>query len=361
MRVAFVGQKGFPATYGGVEKVVDRVARGFAARGHQCVVYSRRYYSDSPCDLANIEVRHISGLRSKRLEAISHTFVSLMDTLTQRVDIVAIHSFPNAILSWIPKLAGRKVAMHLHGFEWDSGKWNGLDKMLLKAPVLGLKWFPDTITTVSSSQSSYLLDGHIPVNYIPNGIDAVDLDGDKYNSDSEYILFVGRLVPGKGVEYLISAFREAHLGNVSLFIVGEANNAPEYAGMLNDLAAGDGRIVFLGNKYGNELDAIYRGARMIVIPSEMEGHPMVLLEALAFRKCIIASRIPPIESVAGNSVLYFKPRDSADLANVLQHVFEGADVVKRAEENLSDDRLVREYNWERIIDKYESLYESLLV
>lgn len=360
MKIAFIGQKGYPATYGGVEKVVDRLVSGLSSRGHSCLVYSRQYYSIKYRSSESIERVVVRGIRSKRLDTITHTFVSILDVCRRDVDVVSLHSFANSIFLLPLKLAGKKVVVHLHGFEWDAGKWGVLDKMFLRLPLLALRIFPTVITTVSKHQQEVLRAHHLESLFVPNGIETPSADDHSFTGPNPYFLFVGRLVPKKGVEFLLRAFLNLNRKDFDLYIVGESDNADGYYDRLRDIASSADNIRFLGGKYGEDLKSLYRGCFAVVIPSEVEANPMVLLEALSYRKCVLASRIPGIQEVGGDMPSYFEPGSSQDLFDKLSALVCDPTLALSKAKQVDVDDLVSRYNWERIIAQYEEIFATLL-
>jgi glycosyltransferase involved in cell wall biosynthesis len=316
MKIAFIGHKGYPATYGGIEKVAEEMINRLADRGHECLVYSRKYYS-TPIENQNKNIKRIliNGIRTKRLDTLSHTFLSLLDVLRRDVDIVTIHSYGNSIFNFIPKMFGKKVVVHLHGFEFFSKKFTVLERnTILKLPMLTLKYFSDAVTSVSYENNEFLKKYNINSVYISNGIDSKYGEaGDVIKAEKKYFLFVGRIVYQKGIEYLIDAFNRLNREDYELKIVGDHTHLSDYYNNLVKMANNNPAIQFLGYKYGKELADLYTNAHAIVIPSEGEANPMVLLESLSLKKLVIASDIVAIKHVADDYVIYFKSKSSEDL------------------------------------------------
>jgi glycosyltransferase involved in cell wall biosynthesis/peptidoglycan/xylan/chitin deacetylase (PgdA/CDA1 family) len=364
MKIAFIGHKGYPSLYGGVEKVVEEIVNRLADRGHECLVYCREHYSHEDYTPGkNIERVIVKGWKTRRLDTLSHTFLSLLDVLKRDVDIITIHSFGNAILNFIPKLKGIPVTLHLHGFEWGQKRFNFLERnVLLRLPLITLKLFSDSITSVSMLQHKELLERKIYNSYLPNGVDIKKKTIESsYVHSEKYILYVGRIAIQKGIEYLIKAFNLQINHGFKLKIVGDHEHAEKYYNTLLTLAKGNENIEFLGYKYGNELNQLYAKAYCVVIPSESEECPMVLLEALAFNKCIIGSRIPGIYHIAKDNIIYFENKDHIDLSNKLKDVCYDEKIKNTYEENLKNRDWMNEFNWESIVDRYEDMYQSLVL
>lgn len=362
MKIAFIGHKGYPSLYGGVEKVVEEIVNRMAERGHRCLVYSRSHYINERTERENVENIIVKGIKTRRLDTLSHTLLALYDVIKRDVDVIAIHSFGNAILNFIPKIFGIPVAMHLHGFEWGQHRFNYLErKVLLKLPLITLRYFSDCITTVSVDQHKELNKRKIKNILLPNGVTINSNKITNSNGQKEkYILYVGRIAYQKGIEYLIQAFNQLDLKDLKLKIVGGHEHAERYYNLLLELSKNNNRIEFLGYKYGAELNEIYKNAFAVVIPSESEECPMVLLESLSFRKCIIASKIPGIYNIADNNVIYFENKNYFDLASKLKEVYQNQ-ILKKEYENKVNKMDMTQFDWETIVEHYEKLYHHIIL
>lgn len=362
MKIAFIGHKGYPSLYGGVEKVVEEIANRMAERGHQCYVYSRSHYTQDTITRNNITNIIIKGIKSRRLDTLSHTFLSLLDVIKRDVDVVAIHSFGNAILNFIPKIFGIPVALHLHGFEWGQTRFNFIErKILLRLPIMTLKKYSDAITTVSIEQHKELNRRRIKNILIPNGVSRNNNHRILKKVDHDiYILYVGRIAYQKGIDTLIKAYIECSFYDMKLKIVGGHEHAEKYYNHLLELATGNKNIEFMGYKYGEELAEIYRNAFAIVIPSESEECPMVLLESLSFNKCIIASKIPGIYNIAEDNVIYFENKNHFDLADKLKRVYKNQ-IIRNEYEFRVSKLDMHKFDWDSIVDEYEKLYHHVIL
>jgi glycosyltransferase involved in cell wall biosynthesis len=368
LNLHIVGHKGVPATFGGVERSVEEVGARLAERGHRVVVHCRRYYT--PADLSSYRgmiLQREPGLRGKRTDTLSHTMVSIISALRDRPDVIALHNYPNGILAALGRLRRVPVVLHLHGFEWGLDKWNSLDKGLLRALLRPSTAAPSALTSVSRTQAEFVSasTGRM-VRHIPNGVAAplwlehgkngdLGLPGEGLPS-SGYILCVSRLVPQKGVEHLIRAYRQSRLP-LPLAIVGDHNHAPGYASSLRGLAEGDARIRFLGYRFGDELWKLYGGCRLFVLPSETEGMPLVLLEAMAAGRPILATRLPEIEDVAHATVAYFENRNVSDLRDKLEGLLQD-DSLRQTLGQAAGRWARSQYSWDAVAQEYEEVYRQ---
>jgi glycosyltransferase involved in cell wall biosynthesis len=370
LSIHFAGLKGVPATYGGVEHAVEEIGSRLAARGHHVVVHCRDYYT--PAGLTThrgMSLRREGTIRSKHLDTLTHTLRGLFRGVGERPDVIGLHNYPNGPLAVIARASHIPVVLHMHGFEWGLGKWSLLDKAILRMILFPATMIPTALTSVSAVQAEYVgrMTGrsvvHVPNGvsapaWVENGLDSSDRLS-RLSLDREgYVLSVSRLVPQKGIEHLIRAYRSSKVA-LPLVIVGDHNHAPDYASMLRREAGDDPRIRFLGYRYGDELWSLYFGSRIFVLPSESEGMPLVLLEAMAARSAVLACRIPEIEDVGRECVAYFALRDERDLREKLEALVEDGPRL----ETLRGAAVARargHYRWEQAADAYESLYRTLV-
>ena len=196
--------------------------------------------------------------------------------------------------------------------------------------------------------------------FIPNGITRPDiLKAEEitklYNiKKDDYILFLGRLVPEKGVHYLIEAFKQISTDK-KLVIAGGSSDTKEYENELKKIAQGDSRIIFTGFVQGQVLEELYSNSYVYVLPSDLEGMPLSLLEAMSFSNCCLTSDIPECADVMGEFGLTFKKGDIDDLKNKLQELCDEQDTVERYKKQAAD-YVCNKYNWDEITEQTLLLY-----
>src|SRR5690348_1378618 len=105
MVIAMIGQKGLPARSGGIERHVETLAAGLASRGHRVIVFGRAWYVAGGNGVpAGVEQVLTSGIRTKHLDAITHSFTALWSARKFHPDVVHIHGTGAAILSPVARL-----------------------------------------------------------------------------------------------------------------------------------------------------------------------------------------------------------------------------------------------------------------
>jgi len=364
MKIAIIGSKGIPVKYGGIQKVVERIATGLSNLGCDITVYSYYYYSDikkKSFNYKNFKVINIKGIRSKHLDAISHSFIATIDaSLNKNYDIIAFVSTASAFWAFIPKLFGKKVVFHSHGLEFLGYKWNSVDKYIMKLAIRLTSWPLDGVTTVSKSQLKELnLAYHSKAVIIPNGIDYIDVELN-YNTQN-YILFIGRIVQEKGICNLIDAYNKIaeDYPHFTLKIVGPSVYSDNYMQMLYKKAEQNNRIEFLGAKYGGELNTLYENAYYIVIPSLIEAFPIVLLEALMKNGVVICSDILQLRYLAEGYVEFFKSDSSDDLASKLKKLLDNKEHWTSLKKKSRSFPFYK-YTWDSISNLYYDYYKNIV-
>lgn len=364
MKIAYIVLKGMPLG-GGIEKYTEELGSRLAGRGHDVVVYAMRHYGARDGRYRGMTIKTVPTLRTKSLEKLTASFLaSLRQCLDRDVDIVHFHAFGPAMFCFIPRLLGRKVVVQGHGLEWKRSRFGRFGRSFLRAAEYPSVKFPDVVTVVSATQKRYLKDTYgIDAVYIPPGVTPPQpeepalireygLEGD------DYILFLARLVREKGAHYLIEAYRRLET-DLKLVIAGDAKHEEAYKSELQRLAGGDDKIVFTSFVRGRMLRELLSNSRLFVLPSEMEGLPIVLLEAMVYGNCCLVSDIPENIDVIDGFGYTFRSADVGDLAAKLRTLTGDRGAVERVREG-AKRHVLDTYHWDRITDRFEDLYSRLL-
>ena len=196
--------------------------------------------------------------------------------------------------------------------------------------------------------------------FIPNGIEygepvSTQEITEKYGlHKNDYVLFLGRIVPEKGVHYLIEAFSKLNT-NKKLVIAGGASDSNEYYQHIQQMANQDSRVILTGFIQGQALKELYSNAYIYVLPSDLEGMPMSLLEAMSYGNCCLTSDIPECAEVVGGHAATFQHGSVESLQKKLQELLENDDLVQRYKANAAD-YIVGKYNWDSVTDQTLNLY-----
>lgn len=373
-KIAMIGHKRIPSREGGVEIVVDELASRYVERGYFVDAYNRSGYNVAGKEYDNGRLKIYKGIRiitiptfqSGKLNAIVYSFFATLRSLWGKYDVYHFHAEGPCFFIWITKLfhPHKKLIVTIHGLDWQRSKWgNFASKVLLAGEKQAVK-HADEIIVLSKNVQDYFMDTYgRETHFISNGINrpelvlGPDLEMTKKWGirPGNYILFLARIVPEKGLHYLIEAFRQIETDK-QLVIAGGSSHSSEYVKSIHEMAEGDDRIIFTHFVQGRKLEELFSNAYMFVLPSDIEGMAISLLEAMSYGNCCVVSDIPENTEVVGEYAASFKHGDSEDLRMVLDKLLSDDSLVGRYKKDAAD-YITRRYNWDEVVDKTLHLYD----
>jgi len=295
------------------------------------------------------------------------SWLRFADSAAQKIIRLA-RSYPFDILhchDWVTVLAGLKcrwtleipLVFHLH--------LPNRSPLCASVENLGLI-FADLVTVNSDAMLKELRDRSLPIRQtevIRNGVDSeLFKPAEDWPLDDGYILFVGRLVEQKGLEYLLRAmyYVREKFPEVPLKIVGEGPYR-EWLERLSSNLMLSPQVEFVGWKVGEDLAILYQRARVVVVPSIYEPFGMTALEALACQRPVLASRVGGLSEIVTHRVTGFlaESRDDLDLAQWLMTLLSNADLRHNMGRAGRDAVLKGGYTWPEIGKQFLHLYEQL--
>jgi glycosyltransferase involved in cell wall biosynthesis len=376
MKIAMIGQKGVPAHSGGVERHVEELSAELAARGHELLVFCRSWYTGRTEDefaWRGMRAITVASVRTKHLDAITHTFLSIVRAAREKCDVFHLHGVGPALFAWLPKLLRPNaiVVVTFHCIDRHHKKWNVFARVALH---LG-EWFacrlPDATVAVAKTLQDYCrLSYGTDTMYIPNGtrlpssaasaepLSAFGLE------PGQYLLFCARLVPHKGADLLVNAWKKLRaerpdlVGGKKLAIVGGGAFTDAYVESLTAACAGDDSIVMTGAQSGETLASLYGNAFALVHPSESEGMPLTVLEAMSYGKCVLASDIPENMELVEQHGMSFRRGNADDLVTKMAMLLETPELVGAVGLE-ARDHVAKRHDWSDIAETTEYLYEAI--
>lgn len=364
LRIAILGTRGIPANYGGFETFAEELSVRLVQRGHQVTVYCRSHNQRvSTTQYKGVRLVTLPSVYTKHLDTISHSFLSTLHLLGQKVDIAYYCNCANSFMTWMPRLRGARVILNTDGIEWERAKWSTLGKNYLKLSERIASWFPHVLVSDSRVVQQYY-EGKFKLKtaYVAYGADVVprgegrELLAQVGVEPEEYILFVSRLEPENNAHVLVKAF-EGVKTHKKLLVVGSAPFANEYIEGLKSTR--DARIIFPGGLYGDVYKALRANAYAYVNAMEVGGTHPAILEAMGAGNCVIVSDIPYNVEAVGDAGIHFRNKSVEDLRERLQWAVDHPAEVRQ----YGDDAVARiqaRYNWEKVVDEYESLFVRTL-
>ena len=369
LAISMFGQKRL-SREGGIEIVVKELCTRMAQDGHKITCYNRsgHHVSGAEFDKKNeyegICQKSVPTIEKKGLAAVSSSFFAALYSAFGKYDVVHIHAEGPAFFSWLPKMFGKRVVVTIHGIDWQREKWkSGFGSKFIRQGEKNAVKYADEIVVLSKGVQDYFKDTYgRETRFIPNGVNRPEIQSAKLITEKfdltkdSYILFLGRLVPEKGLRYLIEAFKAVKT-NKKLVIAGGSSDTDSFMKELQESAKSDNRIIFTGFVQGQLLDELYSNAYIYTLPSDLEGMPLSLLEAMSYGNCCLVSDIPECVEVVEDKALVFKKSDTEDLRTTLQKACEHPEHVAELKQTAADFICLK-YNWDNVVEETVKLYRS---
>ncbi len=366
MKIAMIGQKGIPSRAGGVEIHVEELAAGLAKAGVEVDVYCRKYYCKNRIKKhRGIHLVYIPTISTKHLDAIIYTFLATIVALGRGYDVFHYHACGPSSLCWIPKAFGKKVVCTTHGFDWKRAKWGTIGQDYLKFGEKMIGKYADEIIVLNDPMKEYFQETYgRETTVIPNGVEApalldAEIIREKWGLEKgSYILFLGRLVPEKGIHYLIEAYQRLHTDK-KLVIAGGSSHSDDYVERLAAMSIDNDNIIMTGFVSGKTLEELYSNAFLYVLPSDVEGLPISLLEAMSYKRCCLISDIKENITTSKDNAFSFKRGSIQDLYEKLKEIeaLPGEELVRLGEQ--AGQYVLNTYRWENVVAKTMEVYEKV--
>ena len=370
MRIAMIGHKRFGSREGGVEVVVTELSKRMAALGHDVTCYDRSGKDimtgeDTTAERIEdgVKVVPVRTIEAKGLAALSSSFFGTIKAIKQRPDIIHYHAEGPCVPLRLAHWAGIRTVATIHGLDWQRAKWGKLASTYIKFGERTAAKCADELIVLSKAAQDYFLERYgRKTTFIPNGVSVrpnrpAFIIRDQWGlSKDSYMLFLGRFVPEKGIHYLIKAFKKLETDK-RLVIAGAPSDTSEYAQEILSLAKDDDRILFTGFITGEPLEELYSNAFCYVLPSDVEGMPLSLLEAMSYGCACITSDIPECSAVLADAGITFHKGDVEGLSLSLQSLLRDQEESKRIG-SAALKRVVENYCWDTVVNETLNLYEG---
>ena len=390
MKIAMLGHKRIPSREGGVEIVVEELAARMALSVHDVTVYNRK--GSHVAGIGNeqkeygkkynykgVHVKTVWTLQSKSLNAIVYSFLATLRAMCSKAEVIHFHAEGPCSMIPLAKLSGKRCVATIHGLDWQRAKWGGFaTRFLLFGEKMAAK-HADEVIVLSKGVQQYFDDtyGRRTI-LIPNGINCpeyreVQLIKEKYNLQKDgYLLFLARLVPEKAVHTLIEAYEKSTV-ELPLVIAGGCSHSSEYEEKVRDMANSlnekttnkknkNKQVILTGFVQGRELEELYGNCALYILPSEIEGMPLSLLEAMSYGCLCLTSDICENTDVMGECGLHFKTGDVDSLTQALNELVPNL-ARTRGEEIYSPDYIrnyvLKKYNWDDVVRRTLECYENI--
>ncbi len=373
MKIGIIGHKRIPSNEGGIEKGVEEHSVRMAKIGHQVTVYNRGGHNVFGKEYDKRKQKKYKGVNIVTVPTVKgaacvpiYSFFATIHAAIVGYDCVSYRASGSCVMIPLAKMLGLRTVASLHGIDSQRDKWGGFASRYLEFGEKMAATKADVCLVLSKNMKEYI-DNKYHSNSVlfANGIDKPqkhipEIIKNKYELNKEtYVLSLGRIVPEKGIHYLIEAFKKCSTEK-KLVIAGGAESNKEYYNNLLELAKDDKRIIFTGYVEGQEIQELYSNAYIFALPSNLEGMANALLEAMSYDNCCLISDIPENTEVVEKKAVWFKKGNVEDLKNELQNLLDHPEFVEKYRKD-AGDYVLKKYNWDYIVEQMLDIYSGNIV
>lgn len=371
MKIAMVGHKRIPSHEGGIEVVVEELASRMAAQGHSVTCYNRsgnhvsgqEFTTERLKEYKGVRIKYVPTIDRKGLAAVTSSFFGCLFAAIGDYDVVHIHAEGPAFFCWLPHLFGKRVIVTVHGLDWARSKWGGgLGSRYILMGEKFLARFADEVIVLNHSTQEYFMETYgRKTHYIPNGVSEPNLCKPdlirKYGLEKDsYILYLGRIVPEKRCHLLCQAYMNLHTDK-KLVIAGGSSDSQGYMDELKAYASRNPNIIFTGFVDGQLRDELYSNAYLFVLPSDLEGMSLCLLEAMSYGNCVLSSDIEESANVIQEHGLMFHKDDVDSLTREMSYALSHPNTVAVFKQ-LASDYICNRFQWNKVVANTLMLYQA---
>lgn len=359
LKIAILGTRGIPNSYGGFEQFAEYLSTGLVKRGHEVTVYNPHLHGFSENDYKGVRIIQKYSPESHMGSAANfvYDFLCLRDALKQNFDIILECGYGTASVSYYLCPIHRSIVItNMDGLEWKRTKWSKPVKRLMK---LFEKWgakkshalVADNKGIQKHLQSEYGKDSTV-IPYGANVFDNPDVEVLKeFDVDkNDYFLLVARLEPENNIEMILNGYSKSDSKKPFLVI---GNHETGYGELLKETFPNN-RIRFLGSIYDDKtVNNLRYYSSAYFHGHSVGGTNPSLLEAMACSCLIIAH-----DNIFNNRVLNGNAFFFSDEEEVKKHIHKVSTYNGKRKEivNRNLDRIRTKYSWDKIIDQYEKLF-----
>ena len=369
MKIAMLGHKRIPSREGGVEVVVEELATRLVQKGHTVDVYNRKGNNVSDKNIKTKKIKEYKGINiktvftinKKGLDALIYSFLASIRVAFGKYDCIHYHAEGSCAMLWIPHFFGKRTVVTIHGLDWQRSKWGGFATKYIKFGEKCAVKYADEIIVLSKGVQKYFKETYNrDTHFIENGVNKpvikqANTIKEKYGLEKDnYILYLARIVPEKRLDLLIEAFRNVKTDK-KLVIAGGASHTNDFLKEIKERSKQDDRVIMTGFVQGEELEELFSNTYLYCLPSDVEGMPISLLEAMSYGKNCLVSDIEENVQVCGKYGTTFKKSNLDDLTDKLNLCLDGKN---RFDNEMISDYILDKYNWDDVVEKTEKLYRK---
>ncbi|MDJ0617434.1 MAG: glycosyltransferase family 4 protein [Calothrix sp. MO_192.B10] len=373
MKIAVIGAKGLPPKQGGIEHYCAELYPRIVAKGHTVDLFARCSYTEfgwlENYDYQGVNVISLPGWEAKGVDAFMTSALGAIAASGKKYDIIHFHALGPSLFTYLPRIAtSAKVVVTCQGLDWQRAKWGGFSTRLIQMGEKAAVRCAHGMVVVSEALHHYFLKTYNRKTvYIPNAPAQYGNSDSQFNygkslglKQGRYLIFLGRLVPEKRPDLLVEAFSALKPEGWKLVLAGGVSDTKSFTSELLEKVANNPDVIFAGELRGARLWEIVRGAGLFVLPSDLEGLPLAMLEAMQEGIPVLASDIPPHQQLinGGKGVLFEAGNLESCMTSMnwaINHPQELALMAQKAKRYVELN-----YSWDQITSENLKLYNSLL-
>lgn len=366
-KIAMIGHKRIPSREGGVEIVVKELAVRMVQRGKEVYAYNRKRKGETfDNEYRGIHLIETGTINRKGLEAFFYSVNATFRALFGKYDVIHYHAEGPCAMIWLPHLFRIPTVATIHGLDWQRAKWGGFASWYIKLGERAAVKYADRIIVLSQNVQQYFLETYgRQTDYIANGIELMQCKEANLITKNfgvvkdEYILFLGRIVPEKGVHYLLEAFRNIQTDK-KLVVAGFSGQTDTYFDEIRAMMKDDDRVIYAGFVQGEMLQELYSNCLLYVLPSDVEGMAISLLEAMSFGCNCLVSDIRENTEVIGNYAYTFRTGNINDLQYQLEKILTSQERINTSERHDAIKTYIgQKFTWDQAVNDTLKLYEEI--
>lgn len=369
MKIGMIGHKRIPSREGGVEIVVEELATRLVKNNNQVDVYNRKGRNVQDNSIKQEKLKSYKGINiitiptinKKGIDALIYSFFASIKASFKKYDVLHYHAEGSCGMLWIPHIFRKRIIVTIHGLDWQRAKWKGFGSKYIKfGEKLAVKYADEIIVLSKNVQNYFKEQYNRETVFIPNAVNKPEIKQanvikEKYGLDKDsYILYLGRVVPEKGIDYLIEAYNQIKTDK-KLVIAGGASHTNQYFNELKEKVKDNPDIIMTGFVQGEEWGELYSNCYLYCLPSNVEGMPLSLMEAMSFGANCLVSNIEENIQVAEKYATTFEKQDVEDLKNKILECLEG----KKYQPQEISNYILNKYNWDEVARRTENLYRGV--
>ena len=373
MKIAIIGHKRIPSNEGGIEKGVEQHAIRMVQRGHSVTAYNRGGHNVFGKEHDKKKLKKYKGIKIVTIPTTSgkacvpiYSFLATLHCIFHRPDVISFRASGPCAMIPLAKLFRIKCVASLHGIDSQRDKWGGFASKYLRFGEKMAATKADVCLVLSKNMKNYIKETYGTESILfANGVDKPEIKEaniikKQFGLEKDkYLLSLGRIVPEKGLHYLIEAFKKCKTDK-ELIIAGGSESNKSYYNQLLELSKDDKRIKFIGFVQGETIAELYSNAYAFMLPSNLEGMANALLEAMSYGNCCLVSNIPENTEVVEDKAIIFEKGNINDLKDKLQTVLNNPKQVKKMKDE-SSSFITQKYSWDKVVTQMLEIYSGNVI